>query len=76
MGTMDFDPQARFRSLVERHRAQCLWFLREDYLPTGAEEVSRVLAYLERYGDRETFVEARKLNQWLSHVSSGNSATS
>jgi hypothetical protein len=32
------------------------------------------LAYIEKYGDREVFVEARRLRQWLSQVSSASSA--
>jgi hypothetical protein len=66
----------RFLRLLEEHRAECLWFLREDYAPAEPEEMLRVLAYLERHGDRETFLEARRLATWLSPDSSGSSAGS
>ena len=70
------DVRRRFLRLLEEHRAECLWFLREDYEPAEPGEMRRVLAYLERYGDRETFREARRLSTWLSPDSSGSSAGS
>ena len=29
--------------LAEKHRTECLWFLRRDYLPTTTDERLRVL---------------------------------
>ena len=66
--------QAEFRRLVSACRDRCLWFLREDYFPTDPGEMLRVLDQIERHGDREAFVAARKLSRWLSRHSSGTSA--
>ena len=52
--------------LVERYRSRCLWFLAEDFVPETSEQAVRVLEYIERYGDREGFIQARRLKQWLS----------
>ena len=45
---------------------RCLWFLAEDFVPETPEQAMRVLEYIEHYGDREGFVQARRLKQWLS----------
>ncbi len=52
--------------LIGCYRSRCLWFLAEDFVPETPEQVIRVLEYIERYGDREGFVRARRLKQWLS----------
>ena len=52
--------------LVEANRLQCLWFMREDYLPESAPEADRVLAEIELHGDRQAWAEARTLRAWLS----------
>jgi hypothetical protein len=54
------------RTLVDRYRSWCLWFLRPDYYPQTDGEVLRVLMYLERYGDRDAFTRAASLRRWLS----------
>jgi hypothetical protein len=59
------------RALAEEYRAQCLWFLREDYLPATPEEASRILGYIERHGDLAAYHRAAPLRQWLSRHSSG-----
>ncbi len=64
------------RTLVDRYRARCLWFLKEDYYPTTRTDVLRVLDYLERYGDRDAFAAAATVRQWLSPNSSDRSAAS
>jgi hypothetical protein len=61
---------------VGRYRQRCLWFFREDFVPSSREEAIRVLDCVERYGDREGFVEARRLRSWLSPSSSEESAGS
>jgi hypothetical protein len=68
--------QTEFRRLVSEYRDRCLWFLREDYVPTEPAEMLRVLDQIERHGDRDAFVAARRLSRWLSRHSSGTSAAS
>ena len=58
--------EKRLVELIERYRLRCLWFLAEDFVPTTHEQTLQVLEYIERYGDREGFVQARRLKQWLS----------
>jgi len=70
----DKDVAQELRGLVERCRARCLWFLREDFYPTTAGEVARVLGYIERYGDREAFIKSGRIRQWLSRNTSAESA--
>jgi hypothetical protein len=62
--------------LVDEFRARCLWFLRPGYYPSTREERLRVLAYIERHGDREAFRRAATLKRWLSPTSSAPSAGS
>ena len=54
--------------LVEGNRLQCLWFMREDYLPRSAPEADRVLAEIELHGDRQAWAEARTIRAWLSRT--------
>jgi len=61
--------------LIERYRSRCLWFLAEDFVPGTPEQAMRVLEYIERYGDREGFVQARRLKQWLSQSISAASVS-
>lgn len=58
------------RELVDDYRAQCLWFLREDYYPTTDRERARVLDLIERHGNVEAFRRAASLRLWLSQSSS------
>jgi hypothetical protein len=62
------------RALVDDVRAQCLWFLRDDYYPHSPAEACRVLEAIERHGDLESFRKAAVLRQWLSRPSSSPSA--
>jgi hypothetical protein len=52
--------------LVEENRLQCLWFMREDYLPFSVTEADRALAEIELHGDRRAWAEARRIRAWLS----------
>ena len=61
---------------VEKNRAQCLWFLRPDYLPTTDADRRRVLDLIERYGDRAAYVRAEELKSWLSPDSKATSSSS
>ena len=62
--------------LVDEYRHRCLWFLRSDYYPSTDEERLRVLAYIERHGDRNAYVRAAEVRRWLSPPSSEASAAS
>ena len=62
--------------LADECRAECLWFLREDYHPASTAQCLKVLEYIERYGDRKAYQRARCLRLWLSQNSSGRSAGS
>jgi hypothetical protein len=62
------------RGLVDRYRAQCLWFWRADYYPADRAAVLRALNRIQRYGDRQAFQEAGQVKQWLSRISNAVSA--
>lgn len=62
--------------LIDTYRARCLWFLREDYYPSTDEQRIQVLAYIQRYGDREAYRRAAEVRRWLSPTSSAPSAAS
>lgn len=65
---------AEIDRLVEQYRDRCLWFIREDYFPDSIEAQLSILKYIERYGDRDAFVQARELSNCLLRHSSGRSA--
>jgi len=56
--------------VVEANRLQCLWFMKEDFLPRTAEEADRALAEIEIHGNRQAWTEARELRAWLSRTTS------
>lgn len=62
------------RRLIDEHRADCLWYLREDLIPADRSLIIDLLRRIEERSDRATFVEARRLRQWLSRTSSEGSA--
>ena len=64
---------AEVRSLVEEYRHQCLWFLKEHFLPENTEEALRALDWIERYGDRSGFQRAQRLRKWLLQPTSAGS---
>jgi len=68
------DIAAALAPLVERYRDRCLWFLREDFVPQTVEQALLALEQIEKHGDREAFVEARRLRQWVLQLSSASSA--
>ena len=55
--------------LVEDYRAQCLWFLRPDYMPTSTDQILETLSLIERYGDRAGYERAEEIKSWLLHSS-------
>lgn len=62
--------------LVDDYRTQCLWYLRPDYYPSTDEERLRVLAAIERCGDRAAHVRVGALRRCLLPTSSDASADS
>ena len=60
--------------LIKQYRDQCLWFLRKDLLPREPAQILRILGSIEKHADREGFIQARQLRQWLSQNSSAKSA--
>lgn len=63
---MESEITQQLMELIGRYRSRCLWFLAEDFVPETRQQAVRVLEYIERYGDREGFVQARRLKQCLS----------
>ena len=72
---MQDELKQQLAELMACYHSRCLWFLAEDFVPETPEEAVRVLEYIERYGDREAFVRARRLKQWLSPSISAESAS-
>ena len=64
------------RELVDEYRDQCLWFLRGDFYPETVEQGLRVLAYIQRYGDRTAYLKAAEVRRWLLQQSKETSAVS
>lgn len=62
---MKAEAMVEIEKLVEKYRDQCLWFLRQDFVPRSTEEILHVLNLIERYGDRAGFEQAQRLRQWL-----------
>ncbi len=60
-------------AFIDAQRVQALWFAHRDWYPATDEERRRALAQIQRRANRETYVRARKLAEWLSldskHVS-------
>jgi hypothetical protein len=61
------------RALIEEQRATCLWFLREDLIPSDRSRLIELLRKIEQHSDRVTFVKARRIRQWLSRDSNAPS---
>jgi hypothetical protein len=64
----------RVRTLTEQYRAQCLWFMRADYIPGNVADACQVLDYIQRHGDLKAFRRAGELRTWLLRNSSAASA--
>ena len=63
-------------ALISKHRNQCLWFLRSDYLPSDIQGILRALRYIEQNGTLDAYIQARKLERCLLQNTSGMSAAS
>ena len=59
------DYTEKLLTLIEEYRDRCLWFLREDYVPTTDVEIRATLDFIERYGDRKGFERAEEIKKWL-----------
>ena len=68
--------EGEINALVDEYRAQCLWFLRPDYYPATRDERLRILASIQRHGDRAAHIRAAALRKCLLHSFSGESAAS
>lgn len=63
---MDTDSITRqVHRLVEDYRDRCLWFLRQDFMPSTPEQILRTLDQIERYGDRAAYERAEEIRRWL-----------
>jgi hypothetical protein len=58
------------RQLVETYRERCLWSLKPDFMPASRADAIMALEYIERYGDRAGFIQARHLKTWLLQITS------
>lgn len=67
---------AALHALIDDYRDRCLWFLESDYYPTTEAEALRVIAAIERHGDRAGFQRCSEVRRWLSPISSAASAGS
>ena len=67
---IDADLLDQIHDLVRRYRATCLWFMDREYLPADRPQALSALRHIERHGDRQAFVLARRLREWLSRNSS------
>jgi hypothetical protein len=74
--SVEVEGEAAIDRLVDEYRDQCLWFLRPDFYPRTFEERLRVLASIQRHGDRAAFQRAGEARQWLLQHSSERSAAS
>lgn len=76
MAAVAMDPVLveRIKPLLVKYRSRCLWFLREDFFPETLQQALLVLDNIEKHGDREGFIEARRVKEWLSQISSATSA--
>jgi hypothetical protein len=72
----DSSTESELRAFIESQRSRCLWYMREDYVPSTVEERLQVLDAIQRHGDRDAFVAADRFKRWLSARSSSGSAGS
>lgn len=59
--------------LTEDYRDGCLWFLDARYVPSTEQEALRLLALIERHGDRAAFERTTRLRACLSPASNAKS---
>lgn len=61
--------EAEINQLIEANRVRCFWFAPKDYLPVCDEQRFRALRHIESHGDRQAFMQSRKLQEWLLRIS-------
>ncbi len=71
---VDAELMEQIRDLVRQYRSRCLWFAEKDYFPADRTQALNALRHIERHGDREAFLRARRLRAWLLQNSSEPSA--
>jgi hypothetical protein len=59
-----------FVDLVRTARRRCLWFFVNDDLPAERDLQLDTLELIKRYGNRDDYIKARRLEQWLRQNSS------
>lgn len=59
-----------FLKLVHAARRRCLWYFSSDGLPAERDLQLDTLQLIKRYGNRDDYVRARRLEQWLRQHSS------
>ena len=59
-----------FVDLVQAARSRCLWYFTADDLPAERDLQLDTLQLIKRYGNRDDYVRARRLEQWLRQHSS------
>lgn len=73
---MDIDAELieQAHALIAANRERCLWFLRKDYLPRDLDGLVQAMTYIERRGDRDSYIKARSIRECLSRNFSETSA--
>jgi hypothetical protein len=59
-----------FVDLVQTARHRCLWFFAAEDLPAARDPQLETLELIKRYGNRDDYIRARRLEQWLRQNSS------
>jgi hypothetical protein len=75
-GSADAKVIEEAQELIAAHKADCLWFLGSDALPSDGPSIIRLLRKIELHADRATYQKARRLRECLSRNSSAASAGS
>jgi hypothetical protein len=52
-------------ALIRECRNQCLWFFRDDYLPTDRDCLLRSMRSIENSGTRAAYIQARNIELCL-----------
>jgi len=63
--------EQEINALILEYKEICLWSLREDCGPDTLQETITILEKIEKYGDREGFIRAKRVKRWLLQNSNG-----
>lgn len=55
--------------LIGLHRARCFWSAPADYQPDTDEARLTALYQIEAHGNRQAFMRAREIREWLLQIS-------